>query len=150
MNTERCSSHALRNTYRSQRGFTLVEVLVALVIFGVIAASVLKTLQDSVRQQAALEQRLTANWVAQQALAEIRLRTDWPPLGKKTEKVSLADRDWEVSAEVKTTNEPKMRHIIVQVGMPEQPPILTIDSWVAQSVGSAATSGSSTGGGRSP
>lgn len=134
---------------RGQQGFTLVEVLVALVIFGVIAASVLKTLQDSVRQQAALEQRLTANWVAQQALAEIRLRTDWPPLGKKTEKVTLADRDWQVAAEVKTTNEPKMRHIIVQVGMPEQPPILTIDSWVAQSAGSAATSGSG-GGSRTP
>lgn len=134
---------------RGQQGFTLVEVLVALVIFGVIAASVLKTLQDSVRQQAALEQRLTANWVAQQALAEIRLRTDWPPLGKKTEKVTLADRDWQVAAEVKTTNEPKMRHIVVQVGMPEQPPILTIDSWVAQSAGSAATSGSG-GGSRTP
>lgn len=128
----------------SQRGFTLVEVLVALVIFGVIAASVLKTLQDSVRQQAALEERLTANWVAQQALAEIRLRTDWPPLGKKTEKVLLGDREWQVTAEVKSTNEPKMRHIIVQVGRPEaESPILTIDSWMAQSLGSGS------GGGRS-
>ncbi|AQQ67628.1 type II secretion system protein GspI [Microbulbifer agarilyticus] len=114
------------------RGFTLVEVLVALVIFGVIAASVLKTLQDSVRQQAALEERLTANIVAQQVLAEIRLRTDWPPLGKETETVLLGDREWEVSAEVKSTKEPRMRHIIVQVGWPEKPPILTVDSWVAE------------------
>ncbi|MCA0894762.1 type II secretion system minor pseudopilin GspI [Microbulbifer agarilyticus] len=114
------------------RGFTLVEVLVALVIFGVIAASVLKTLQDSVRQQAALEERLTANIVAQQVLAEIRLRTDWPPLGKEVETVLLGDREWEVSAEVKSTKEPRMRHIIVQVGWPEKPPILTVDSWVAE------------------
>ncbi|WP_299592809.1 type II secretion system minor pseudopilin GspI [uncultured Microbulbifer sp.] len=130
-----------RSTSYRQRGFTLVEVLVALVIFGVIAASVLKTLQDSVRQQAALEERLTANWVAQQALAEIRLRTDWPPLGKKTEKVLLAEREWQVTAEVKTTNEPKMRQIIVQVGRPEaESPILTIDSWVAQSIGASINS----------
>ncbi|GAB2525327.1 type II secretion system minor pseudopilin GspI [Microbulbifer agarilyticus] len=113
-------------------GFTLVEVLVALVIFGVIAASVLKTLQESVRQQAALEERLTANIVAQQVLAEIRLRTDWPPLGKEIETVLLGDREWEVSAEVKSTKEPRMRHIIVQVGWPEKPPILTVDSWVAE------------------
>ncbi|WP_105104094.1 type II secretion system minor pseudopilin GspI [Microbulbifer pacificus] len=117
---------------RCQRGFTLVEVLVALVIFGVIAASVLKTMQDSVRQQTALEERLAANWVAQQALAEIRLRTDWPPLGKKTEKMILSEREWQVSAEVKSTSEPRMRHIVVQVGWPDKPPILTIDSWVAQ------------------
>lgn len=117
---------------RRQRGFTLIEVLVALVIFGVIAASVLKTLQDSIRQQTALEDRLTANWVAQQALEEIRLRTDWPPLGKKTERVLLGEREWEVAAEVKSTNEPRMRHLIVQVGWPDKAPILTIDSWMAQ------------------
>ena len=144
MNTE---YRPRRAGWMRQRGFTLVEVLVALVIFGVIAASVLKTLQDSVRQQAALEERLTANWVAQQALAEIRLRTDWPPLGKKTEKVLLADREWQVTAEVKTTNEPKMRHIVVQVGRPEaEAPILTIDSWVAQSVGAGTGTGAATEG----
>lgn len=117
---------------RRQRGFTLVEVLVALVIFGVIAASVLKTLQDSVRQQAALEERLSANWVAQQALEEIRMRTDWPPLGKKTERVTVGEREWQVAAEVESTNEPRMRHLIVRVGWPDQDPILTIDSWMAQ------------------
>ncbi|MFV8782589.1 type II secretion system minor pseudopilin GspI [Microbulbifer sp. SA54] len=120
------------NSRFRQRGFTLVEVLVALVIFGVIAASVLKTLQDSVRQQAALEERLAANWVAQQALEEIRLRTDWPPLGKKTEKVIVGEREWQVAAEVKSTSEPRMRHLIVQVGWPDQSPILTIDTWMAQ------------------
>lgn len=124
----------------SQRGFTLVEVLVALVIFGVIAASVLKTMQDSVRQQTALEERLAANWVAQQALAEIRLRTDWPPIGKKTEKMILSEREWQVSAEVKSTSEPRMRHIVVQVGWPDKPPILTIDSWVAQGDPTAVSS----------
>ncbi|WGL17152.1 type II secretion system minor pseudopilin GspI [Microbulbifer bruguierae] len=128
-----------------QQGFTLVEVLVALVIFGVIAASVLKTLQDSVRQQAALEQRLSANWVAQQALEEIRLRTDWPPLGKKTEKLLLADREWQVTAEVKSTNEPRMRHIIVQVGLPDESPTLTIDSWMAQPVTSSSASSGTSG-----
>ncbi|WOX05570.1 type II secretion system minor pseudopilin GspI [Microbulbifer pacificus] len=126
-----CRIARRRNAAR-QHGFTLVEVLVALVIFGVIAASVLKTMQDSVRQQTALEERLAANWVAQQALAEIRLRTEWPPLGKKTEKVTLSEREWQVAAEVTGTSEPRMRHIVVQVGWPDKPPILTIDSWVAQ------------------
>ena len=117
---------------RRQKGFTLVEVLVALVIFGVIAASVLKTLQDSVGQQSRLEERLAANWVAQQALAEIRIRSDWPPLGKNTERVIVGEREWQVAAEVKSTSEPRMRHLIVQVGWPDEDPILTIDSWMAQ------------------
>lgn len=137
MNTE-CRV-APRRMAAGQQGFTLVEVLVALVIFGVIAASVLKTMQDSVRQQTALEERLAANWVAQQALAEIRLRTEWPPLGKKTEKLTLSEREWQVSAEVTGTSEPRMRHIVVQVGWPDKPPILTIDSWVAQADSTAVS-----------
>jgi general secretion pathway protein I len=116
-----------------QKGFTLVEVLVALVIFGVIAASVLKTLQDSVRQQAALEERLAANWVAQQVLAEVRLQHPWPPLGSKSERVPFANREWQVTASVQATSEARMRHIAIEVGRPDSAlPILTLDSWAAQ------------------
>lgn len=116
-----------------QRGFTLVEVLVALVIFGVIAASVLKTMQDSVRQQAAMEDRLAANWVAQQVLAEVRLRDPWPPLGQKSERVPVGEREWQVTATVEGTAEPRMRHITIEVGRPDNDsPTITLDAWAAQ------------------
>ncbi|WP_073270471.1 type II secretion system minor pseudopilin GspI [Microbulbifer donghaiensis] len=117
----------------SQRGFTLVEVLVALVIFGVVAASVLKTMQDSVRQQAAMEERLAANWVAQQVLAEVRLRSPWPPLGEKSERVPFAEREWQVTARVEATREERMRHIIIEVARPDaENPTLTLDAWAAK------------------
>lgn len=115
------------------RGFTLVEVLVALVIFGVIAAGVLKTLQDSIRQQASLEERLAANWVAQQALARIRVEAPWPPLGQKSERVPFGDREWQVTASVQATAEARMRHIAIEVARPNDPaPLLTLNSWAAQ------------------
>ncbi|WP_245720655.1 type II secretion system minor pseudopilin GspI [Microbulbifer yueqingensis] len=121
-----------------ERGFTLVEVLVALVIFGVIAASVLKTMQDSVRQQALMEERLAANWVAQQALAEIRLRKEWPPLGEKSERVSEGPREWLVTARVESTSEERLRHIVIEVAAPDaESPSLTLDAWAAQAARAA-------------
>ncbi|MEW5249041.1 type II secretion system minor pseudopilin GspI [Microbulbifer discodermiae] len=116
-----------------EMGFTLVEVLVALVIFGVIAASLLKTMQDSVQAQAAMEQRLAANLAAQQVLAQIRLQSPWPPLGEQTERVPAGAREWEVTARVEATSEEKMRHIIIQVAEPEADnPSYTLDAWVAE------------------
>lgn len=116
-----------------QNGFTLVEVLVALVIFGVIAASVLKTMQNSVRAQAAMEERLAANWVAQQVLAEIRVQNPWPPLGEKTERVPVGEREWQVTARVEGTSEERMRHITIEVAQPEaENPSYTLDAWAAQ------------------
>lgn len=118
---------------RYQRGFTLIEVLVALAIFGVIAVSLLNTMQGSVRQQAVMEERLSANLVAQQALAEIRLRTGWPPVGEKTERVPLGAREWQVTARVENTSEERMRHITVEVTRPDgEYPVLTLDAWAAR------------------
>lgn len=121
------------NSAFKQSGFTLVEVLVALVIFGVIAASVLKTMQNSVRQQMAMEERLAANWVAQQVLAEVRLRTPWPPVGEKTERVPVGAREWQVTARVEDTAEERMRHIAIEVAHPDaESPTYTLDAWAAR------------------
>ncbi|GAB2902359.1 type II secretion system minor pseudopilin GspI [Microbulbifer echini] len=116
-----------------QRGFTLVEVLIALVIFGVIAASVLRTMQSSVQRQRVMEERLAANWVAQQVLSQVRLQTPWPPIGEKKDEVAFAARDWEVTARVEATSEERLRHITIEVGYPDaENPTLTLDAWAAQ------------------
>ncbi|WP_226646365.1 type II secretion system minor pseudopilin GspI [Microbulbifer variabilis] len=116
-----------------QGGFTLVEVLIALVIFGVIAASVLRTMQSSVQRQRVMEERLAANWVAQQVLSQVRVQTPWPPIGEKKEEVSFAQRDWEVTAKVEATTEERLRHITIKVGYPDaENPTLTLDAWAAE------------------
>ncbi|WP_299942881.1 type II secretion system minor pseudopilin GspI [uncultured Microbulbifer sp.] len=125
--------HFNRRHCAPQGGFTLVEVLVALVIFGVIAASVLQATQRSVRQQRVMEERLAANWVAQQVLSQMRLQTPWPPVGEQTEEVTFALREWAVAARVEDTNEVRLRHIIIQVRHPDaENPTLTLDAWAAR------------------
>ena len=53
---------------RSARGFTLLEVLVALAIFALIAASVLTASARSVRTASQLENKTLAMWVADNRL----------------------------------------------------------------------------------
>ena len=57
---------------RRGRGFTLLEVLVALAIFAVVAASVLSASARSLKTAARLEDKTFATWLADNRLQEIQ------------------------------------------------------------------------------
>ena len=65
----------------TQRGFTLLEVLVALAIFAVVAASVLATSARSLQNAARLEDKTLAMWIADNRLAEMQLAATPPGTG---------------------------------------------------------------------
>ncbi len=64
------------------RGFTLIEVLVALFITGLALAAGMRALGVVTRASEDLAPRLAAQWSADNALAELRLRRLWPDLGE--------------------------------------------------------------------
>ncbi len=64
-----------------RRGFTLVEVLVALAIISIALLAALRVASQSTSSVGELRARLLAGWVAQNVLAESRARGEWPPPG---------------------------------------------------------------------
>jgi len=64
------------------RGFTLVEVLVALIIVSLVLAASLRAAGVLAVGQEQLEHTALAGWSAENALAEVRLVRTLPPLGK--------------------------------------------------------------------
>ena len=67
--------------YRTEpRGFTLIEVLVALAIISVALLASLRLAAGSTNSVGDLRQRLLAGWVAENLLAEQRARGTWLPL----------------------------------------------------------------------
>src|SRR5690606_36493981 len=62
-----------RRKMRGSRGFTLLEVLVALDIFALVAASILTVTSRSLQNAARLEDKTLAMWVADNRLAEMQL-----------------------------------------------------------------------------
>ena len=64
-------------------GFTLVEVLVALVIVAVALMASLRAVGTLTDGSAALRDRMLAQWSAENRLAQMRIEAEWPSPGKR-------------------------------------------------------------------
>ena len=100
-------------------GFTLVEVLVALVVFAVLGFTVTSRVGDVVNQTYSLERRTVAHWVGENYLNRLRLSrltSDEPlPTGRDRERVVMAGREWIVETEVQQTSYPLLRRVDLTV-----------------------------------
>lgn len=101
---------------KKKRGFTLVEVMVALVIFAVLSVTLLMRIGDNIRAEHYLQEKTLAGVVAQNALANLRIKKDWSAVANKTDTVTMADQDWTVKVEVSDTKNENLRLVKVHVG----------------------------------
>jgi general secretion pathway protein I len=100
---------------RRNDGFTLLEVLVALAIFAVVAASVYATSARSLRNAARLEDKTLATWIADNRITEMQLAPTPPGAGRENGEVELGGRRWQWQSEVEDTSEPTMRRVTLWV-----------------------------------
>lgn len=105
---------------KSVRAFTLLEVLVALAIFALIAASVLTASARSVRTAGQLEDKTLAMWVADNHLSELQLAETPPADGRDQGLVEFAGRRWAWQSEIEATSEPAMRRVTLWVALEQR------------------------------
>lgn len=105
---------------RRARGFTLLEVLVALAIFALVAASVLTATARSLQTAARLEDKTLAMWIADNRLAELQLSKTPVADGRDQGEVNFAGRRWQWQSEVQSTSEADMRRVTLWVAPAEQ------------------------------
>ncbi len=105
-----------------RRGFTLVEVLVALAILSIALMAALRAAGQGTDAVGELRLRLFAGWVAENRLATHRARGDWvaPGIGRGTESQGGVEFTWR--EEVSTTPNPSFRRIDVSVSTPAEAP----------------------------
>jgi len=84
----------------SHNGFTLIEVMIALMIFAVTAVTISDVSSANVDNYLHLRDKTLASMVAENKLAEVRL-SNFDSLGTKKDTVEFADIEWYV--ETKTT-----------------------------------------------
>lgn len=97
------------------RGFTLLEVLVALAIFAMVAASVLTVTSRSLQTAARLEDKTLAMWIADNRLTELQLAQSPVADGREQGELEFAGRRWQWQSEVEATSEPDMRRVTLWV-----------------------------------
>jgi general secretion pathway protein I len=93
--------------------------MIALAIFAVVSAALVRNASMSVRQTAIVTERTLAWWVGENQLNEMRsLPRDpgnYPSIGKKTISVRMAQTDWEIQVDVKSTENENMRRVEISV-----------------------------------
>ena len=105
------------NTTGHHRGFTLLEVLVALAVFAVAAVALMKVSTSQLQLSGRLEEKTFAHWVALNMLTEMQAGQDWPSIGEQTGKVAMAGRDWKIIVKTVATPMIRVRRIDVEVGL---------------------------------
>lgn len=96
-------------------GFTLLEVLVALAVLALSLAAAIRASGAYAGNQAYLQERTLAHWVARNALTEMQLDSQWPSTGRRTDSARMADLDWEWRATVSDTPDADVRRVEISV-----------------------------------
>ena len=105
------------------KGFTLLEVMVAVAIFAIVSAALIKNATQTVYQTRLIQERSLAYWIAENQLNEIRSQPrgedNYPSPGSDRQSVVMANRDWEIVVDYEATENADMRRVIVSVFHPE-------------------------------
>jgi len=97
-----------------QAGFSLMEVLVALAVLAIAMAALVKSAGSFTSNQAYLENKTIAHWVALNQLAVLQV-TDNQPLGLQEGVQEMAGRMWNWSALLTSTPDPDVMKAEVTV-----------------------------------
>ncbi|WP_207000181.1 type II secretion system minor pseudopilin GspI [Trinickia mobilis] len=100
------------------RGFTMIEVLVALAIIAVALAASLRAVGALAASESELHQRLLAGWSADNTLAQLHLAHTWPEIGTQTFDCSQGNLQLICTERVSSTPNPVFRRVEVSVTTP--------------------------------
>ncbi len=97
------------------RGFTLLEVLVALTILAIALGALVRAVGGAAHNAAWLEERSFAQWVAENEIVRMQALGEWPEPGRKTGQSEMASRVWHWRAAISTTPEIDLRRVEITV-----------------------------------
>lgn len=97
------------------KGFTLIEVLVAMTIIAVGVSALVVAAGSSVFRADYLREREFGRWIASNALTEVQVLPAWPDVGTKNKDVEMGRFTWSVRTRTQAVADPDLRRVDIEV-----------------------------------
>jgi general secretion pathway protein I len=107
------------NRASTAQGFTLLEVLAALVIISLGMLGVIEAVGQTASNSTRMRDRMIAHWVGMNRLTAVRLEPRPPKVDKTSDEVEMAGRRWRWTMEVTETPVQSLRRIDIRVAEAE-------------------------------
>ena len=124
------------------RGFTLIEVLAALVIVALGMLGVIQAVTQTARNGTYLREKTIAHWVAMNVITEQRLQPSPPNASEASDEVELAGQRWRWTLTVTQTSVDSMRRMDVAVRAADKPdsdPLAIVTGFYGSAIGAPGT-----------
>jgi general secretion pathway protein I len=102
-------------------GFTLIEVMVALVVVALGMMAVNTQINRYTVAATYVEEKTLASWIATNKLTELSIAPTWPSVGDYEEEVEFAARDWHCEIVVSETDVANLHRVDVSVSLASDP-----------------------------
>jgi len=126
----------MKSSRNKSKGFTLLEVMVALFVVAISLGGVIKVMGSAARNSARLSDRTFAQWVALNELAELRIKKSWPKLGEVKGDQEMVDRKWNWVQKTIKTDDANIKRVELSVWPAESKngadPITTVVGFLAK------------------
>ena len=90
---------------KSAKGFTLIEVMVALAIIAIALSSLIKASGNHTNSASYLKSKTLAHYVAMNEITQLQIEKAWPDLGTIKKSSEMAGVEWYWTREVKKTGD---------------------------------------------
>ncbi len=136
--------------YRStahRRGFTLLEVLVAMAILSLGMIAVFSGMSQSLNATTRLRDKTLASWIAINQITELQVTGEYPGAGNRSDQVEMASMDWVYAMQISNIPQIEMRRIDITVSYADTPDdiLATVIGFIAPRADGDATAGNQAG-----
>jgi general secretion pathway protein I len=107
--------------YCQSKGFTLIEVMVALAVIAIGLLAVLNTANQQVKSAAITQNKMAAYWLMKNKIAEIRLTDNWPAIKHHQGIQTSLQQTWYWQTQAATTDNPKIRKVVISIATQKTP-----------------------------